>query len=190
MAQKLNKVNVKHLTDNVFKLLDNDWMLVTAGTIESYNTMTASWGSFGILWNKPIVVCFIRPQRYTLEFVNRADVFTLSFFPENYRDALNYCGSHSGRKVDKMVHAGLTPVSSEKGSVYFSEARLIMECKKLYADSINPNSFIKKSLISDIYPNNDFHHFFIGEISNCYSSDIILKESKSKFEDSETDTMP
>ena len=190
MAQKLTKVNVKHLTDNVFKLLDNDWMLVTAGTMESFNTMTASWGCFGILWNKPIAICFIRPQRYTLEFVDKADVFTLSFFSDNYREALNFYGSHSGRKVDKMAHAGLTPLVSEKGSVYFSEARLVLECKKLYADSLHPDSFIKKSLITEIYPNNDFHHFFIGEISNCYSSDILIKETKTKFEDPETDTMP
>ena len=190
MAQKLSRVNVKHLTDNVFKLLDNDWMLITAGTIDSYNTMTASWGSFGILWNKPIAICFIRPQRYTLEFINRADLFTLSFFSENYRDILNFCGGHTGRKVDKAEHTGLTPVSSENGSVYFSQARIVMECKKLYTDSLDPNSFLKSGLVNEIYPNHDFHHFFIGEIVNCYTSEIVAKDSLAKFDTTENDTQP
>jgi len=190
MVQKLNRINVKNLTDNVFKLLDNDWMLVTAGTQDSFNTMTASWGSFGILWNKPIAICFIRPQRYTIEFMNRVDFFTLSFFAENYRDSLNYHGSHSGRKVDKMAHTGLTSVSTENGSVYFSEARIVLECKKLYADSLNPDNFLKKSLINEIYPNSDFHHFFIGEIINCFSSEISIKNTQVKFDENEGDNQP
>jgi flavin reductase (DIM6/NTAB) family NADH-FMN oxidoreductase RutF len=190
MVQKLNRVNVKHLTDNVFKLLDNDWMLITAGTSDSYNTMTASWGTFGILWNLPIAVCFIRPQRYTLEFMNRSDFFTLSFFSENYRDVLSFCGSHSGRKVDKAVHTGLTSLTTENGGVYFAEARIVMECKKLYVDNLNPKNFVKQGFVNEIYPNNDFHHFFIGEIMNCYTSEIVMKEIGVRFEESENDSQP
>lgn len=190
MAQKLTRIHIKHLSDNVFKLLDDDWMLVTAGSADSYNTMTASWGCFGILWNKPIAICFIRPQRYTLEFVNRADTFTLSFYPEEYRNALNFCGSHSGRKTDKVEHMGLKPVFTETGSVYFSQARIVLECKKLYADGLNPANFIKPRLVNEIYPQNDFHHFFIGEIMNCLVSADELKQIDSKFEGSENDTQP
>lgn len=190
MAQKLTRIHVKHLTDNVFKMLDDDWMLVTAGTSESFNSMTASWGSFGILWNKPIAICFIRPQRYTLEFVSRADTFTLSSYSEEYRSALNFFGSHSGRKVDKVGNTGLQPVFTENGSVYFSQARIVLECKKLYADALSPDNFVKQQLVSEIYPNNDFHHFFIGEIINCYVSEAELKAKESRFEGSENDTQP
>lgn len=190
MVQKLNRINVKHLTDNIFKLLDNDWMLVTAGTMDSFNTMTASWGTFGILWNRPIAMCFIRPQRYTLEFVNRSDMFTLSFFTENYRDVLNFCGSHSGRKVDKTTHTGLTPATTENGSIYFAEARLVMECRKLYTDHLEPDNFINKALVTEIYPKSDYHHLFIGEIINCYSSENLIKDIGVRFEESEGDSLP
>ncbi|HEY4787096.1 MAG TPA: flavin reductase family protein [Bacteroidales bacterium] len=187
MEKTLNRINVKNVTDNVFKLLDNDWMLVTAGNSESYNTMTASWGALGILWNKPIAICFIRPQRYTLEFINKAELFTLSFFAEKYRDTLNFCGSHSGRHVNKAQVAGLTKVVTGTGGIYFSEARLVLECRKLYVDRLQPDNFLKDNLIREIYPKGDFHHFFVGEIINCYSSDIIAKENLSKFEKPDMD---
>lgn len=190
MEKLLNRINIKSLPDNVFKLLDNDWMLVTAGNLDSYNTMTASWGSFGMLWNKPIAVCFIRPNRYTLEFVNKSDFFTLSFFEEKYHNILSFCGGHSGRNTDKAALTGLSPVSSEYGSVYFSQARIVIECKKLYADSIKPDNFIQTSLIKDIYPQQDFHHIFIGEIKNCLSTDVINKEKNSTYENPEIDYLP
>jgi flavin reductase (DIM6/NTAB) family NADH-FMN oxidoreductase RutF len=190
MEKLLNRINIKSLPDNLFKLLDNDWMLVTAGNLDSYNTMTASWGSFGILWNKPIANCFIRPSRYTLEFINKSDFFTLSFFEHKYHDALNYCGSHSGKNTDKALHTGLTPVVSEHGSIYFSQARIVLECKKLYVDKLNPDNFVQTSLIKDIYPQHDFHHIFIGEIKNCLSTDVIAKEKPANFENPEIDYLP
>jgi flavin reductase (DIM6/NTAB) family NADH-FMN oxidoreductase RutF len=181
MEQKLTKVNVKLLTDNLFRLLDNDWMLVTAGNNKSFNTMTASWGAFGILWNKPIAICFIRPQRYTMEFIHKNDSFTLSFFTEKYHEVLSYCGSHSGKDTDKIKHTGLTPMATEHGGVYFSEARLMLECKKLYADKFNPENFMVTNLVKDIYPKKDFHHFFIGEIITCLS-DATVKEKNIPLE--------
>ena len=185
MESILKRVHVKSLKDNAFKLLDNDWMLITAGNKESFNTMTASWGTLGTLWNKPIAICFIRPQRYTFEFINKADYFTLTFFSEKHRDALNYIGSHSGRTTDKISHTGLTPVYTEHGNIYFSEARLVMECKKLYSDDIKAENFMISSLIKDIYPSMDFHRFFIGEIINCLSSEAIRTEKDIKLEDRE-----
>jgi flavin reductase (DIM6/NTAB) family NADH-FMN oxidoreductase RutF len=190
MEKTLNRVNVKNLTDNIFKLLDNDWMLITAGDLKDYNTMTASWGTFGILWNKPIAFCFIRPQRYTIEFVTKAEMFTLSFFEEKYRDALNFCGSHSGRQTDKTLQTGLTSVVNENGSIYFSEARLVLECRKLYSDSLKSENFFKDTLIKDIYPKGDFHHFFIGEIINCYSSEMIVKEDYIQYKNPDIDYFP
>jgi flavin reductase (DIM6/NTAB) family NADH-FMN oxidoreductase RutF len=177
MEPILKQVNVKSLTSNVFKLLDNDWMLITAGNISSFNTMTASWGSFGILWNKPVAIGFIRPQRHTLEFINRNDFFTLSFFTEKYRSALNYCGSHSGKSVDKIAKTGLSIAATQNGNVYFPEAKLVFECKKLYSDDLKEGNFIQVDMMEKIYPHKDFHKFFIGEITSCLSIDLPVEQN-------------
>jgi flavin reductase (DIM6/NTAB) family NADH-FMN oxidoreductase RutF len=183
MEPILKQVNVKLLTGNFFKMLDNDWMLITAGTKDSFNTMTASWGSFGMLWNKPIAIGFIRPQRHTFEFVNTSDAFTLCFFTEKYRDALNYCGSHSGRSVDKISGSGLTTASTKNGNVYFPEAKLVFECKKMYSDDLKQENFIQRDLVEKIYPKKDFHRFFIGEITSCLSIDAPSKDLNLPFEE-------
>ena len=165
---QIKEIAIKSLPDNVFQLLDDEWMLVTAGKINSFNTMTASWGSFGILWQKPIATIVIRPQRYTLQFVNENDVFTLSFLSEGHKNILNFCGQHSGKKVDKVKETGLIPIELPSGNISFGQARMVFECKKLYADTIKPENFIQKDIPSRIYPSNDFHHMFIAEILHCY----------------------
>lgn len=153
------------LTDNPFKLIGKDWMLVTAGTPERFNTMTASWGGLGILWERPAAFVFIRPTRYTYEFVERSARFTLSFFEERYRPALQYCGSHSGRDADKIKEAGLTPVKGEN-IVYFEEARLVLACRKLYFQDIIPDRFLDPT-IGSMYPKKDYHRQYVGEIETC-----------------------
>jgi flavin reductase (DIM6/NTAB) family NADH-FMN oxidoreductase RutF len=182
MESILKPISVKTLKDNVFKLLDNDWMLITAGNKESFNTMTASWGTFGILWNKPIAIGFIRPHRFTFEFVNKAEYFTLTFFTEQHRETLNYIGSHTGRTSDKIKDTGLHILTTEHGSIYYSEARLVMECKKLYVDDLKEENFVINSLVKDIYPSKDFHRFFIGEIVNCLCTDSLISEKVIKLD--------
>src|SRR5512137_1090509 len=119
----------EQLTDNPFKLIGSDWMLITAGTPESWNTMTASWGGLGVLWERKVATCYIRPTRHTFGFVEQAPLFTLSFFGEKHRKALTYCGMHSGRDTDKARGAGLTVVQAA-GAVAFAEARLVLVCRK------------------------------------------------------------
>lgn len=176
MNTQLKPINVKALSSNVFKLLDDDWMIMTAGTKDSFNSMTASWGTFGILWNKPVIIGFVRPQRYTFEFMNNNEFFTLSFLGEKYREALNIFGSYSGRDTNKVEKSGLNPVITDKGNVTYKESSLVFECKKLYYDDIKPGSFIDQSLIQNIYPKGDFHRFFIGEILNCMASEQFIIE--------------
>ena len=156
------------ITDNVFKLLDKDWMLVTAGNLEDFNTMTASWGHMGILWNLPIAIAYIRPQRHTYGFANKYGEYTLSFFTETYRPALKFCGSHSGREVDKIAETGLTPFRTERGNVIFREARMVMECRKIYEDDLKKKNFLVPGIAKKNYPKNDFHRFYMGEIVNCF----------------------
>jgi flavin reductase (DIM6/NTAB) family NADH-FMN oxidoreductase RutF len=162
------EINVKNLSENVFRLFDDEWTLITAGNIDSFNTMTASWGGMGILWNKPIAICFIRPQRFTFQFTERASYFTLSFFNKEYRNILDYCGSHSGRDNDKVKETGLLPLVTKTGNISFQQASLVFECRKLYSDFLVENNFIVKELIRKNYPNKDFHRFYIGEIEKCY----------------------
>lgn len=157
----------EEITDNTFKLIDKDWMLVTAGKLPEYNTMTASWGGFGILWNKKIAFCVIRPTRYTYEFLEKAEAFTLSFFEETHRDALRLCGTKSGRDLDKAAAAGLTPAEGASGTVHFNEARLVVECKKLYYQDLDPANFLDAGIEKN-YPLKDYHRMYIGEITGCY----------------------
>ncbi len=169
MENKLVKINPEDLSDNIFKLIGKDWMLITAGTPGAYNTMTASWGAAGVLWNKNVCFCFIRPGRHTRAFMEKNNMFTLSFFGEEYRAALNLCGTKSGRDSDKAKEAGITPVKSPAGAVYFSEARLVIECKKIYCQDIDPANFIEPAINSN-YPKKDYHRMYVGEILNCYTN--------------------
>jgi flavin reductase (DIM6/NTAB) family NADH-FMN oxidoreductase RutF len=167
--QEFTTLNPEAITDNVFKLLDKDWMLITAGTLEHYNTMTASWGHMGIMWNLPVAIGWIRPQRYTFEFAEKYSHFTLSFFTGEYRKALQFCGSKSGRDYDKAKETGLTPVPTDSGNVFFQEARLVMECRKLYSDDLKGEKFIATDLAVKHYPSKDFHRFYMGEIVKVLS---------------------
>lgn len=166
MTNALKPVDLYAIKDNTFKLIADDWMLVTAGTIGDFNTMTASWGTFGELWHRKIATCFIRPNRYTYQFTEKSDRFTLSFFTEQYRDALNFCGTKSGRDVDKMAATGLTPVETVSGSVYFAEARLVLECRKIYIHDLDPGLFVDPSIEKE-YPKKDYHRMYIGQIESC-----------------------
>lgn len=164
-----SEVNPYNLNENIFDLLDKQWMLITAGTSNNFNTMTASWGGFGILWNKSIAIIFIRPQRYTYNFVEDNPTFNLSFYTKEYRPALQFIGSKSGRDYDKPKETGLSPIITPNNNVSFNEARLTIDCKKLYFGDLDPKNFVDKSFIDKIYPAHDFHRFFIGEIIGCYS---------------------
>ncbi|MEN6616669.1 MAG: flavin reductase family protein [Syntrophorhabdus sp.] len=152
---------------NPFKLIGADWMLITAGTREDFNTMTGAWGGLGIMWEKRVAMCVIRPNRYTYEFMERSKFFSLSFFDEEYRDALTYCGTTSGRDVNKVAETGLTPVFGED-TIYFAQARLVIECSKIYYQDINPANFLIPE-IEGFYPKKDYHRLYLGEIIRCLS---------------------
>lgn len=166
MSSSFRALDPEKLEGNVFKLIGSDWMLVTAGSLQKYNMMTASWGGLGILWGKPVCFCVVRPHRYTYEFMERENAFTLSFFEKDYKKVLNLCGSKSGRDIDKTSIEGLTPAEGGAGSIYFNEAKLVLECKKLYYQDINPENFVDPSLDKN-YPDKDYHRMYVGEIVNC-----------------------
>lgn len=167
MKPTFEPVDIFELNENIFRLLDKDWMLITAGITGDYNMMTASWGGLGILWHQPVAFLFIRPQRHTYKFAEKYHHLTITFFGEEYRRILQTCGSKSGRDINKMDIKGLTPVETTSGAIAFEEARLVMECTKLYYDDIKPAHFI----ISDIdenYPLKDYHRMYICKITKAY----------------------
>ena len=148
----MKKIDVKSLQDNVFSLIGDRWMLITAGTAERCNTMTASWGGLGVLWGAPAATIYLRPQRYTKEFVDREEYFTLAFFGEEQRKALTLCGSKSGREVDKVAECGFTVAAGEGNAPYFEQAELVLVCRKLFRQAMDESCFLDKSLIEKNYP--------------------------------------
>lgn len=155
------EISAKEIKDNIIKAISEEWMLITAGNREKYNMMTASWGFAGEMWGNDCVIAMIRPQRYTMEFVDNNDYFTLSFYGEN-KAIHKVCGTKSGRDVDKTKETGLTPVFADN-SVYFKEARLVLLCKKQYVQALEENCFTDKEPLKN-YGENDYHYMIIGRI--------------------------
>ena len=157
------EIKPEALRDNPFTLIGKDWMLITAGTREKFNTMTASWGGLGVLWDRNVCFAFVRPSRYTFEFLENAPGFTLCFFDESWRDKLMFCGSNSGRTVDKVKKTGLAPVFTKSGNVWFEQARLMIECSKIAYTDLDPKHFLDPK-IAEFYEGPDYHRVYIGEI--------------------------
>lgn len=164
------QVELAELDVNPFDKIGSEWMLVTAGSgVEDCNTMTASWGGLGVNWGRNVATIYLRPQRYTKEFLEREGRFTLSFFGVgNEREALGLLGRVSGRDVpDKIAQAGLVPVDLA-GSVTFEQAALVLVCRTLYADAIDPARFLDETIDAACYPEHDYHTLYIAEIEAAY----------------------
>ena len=156
------KVDPKALTLNPFSAIGDQWMLITAGTPERLNTMTASWGGLGVLWGAPMATCYIRPQRYTKEFVDENGYFTLSFLDGKYRPQLNLCGTKSGRDVDKVKECGFTVAAAAGGAPYFEQAELVLVCRKRMEMPMDPAA-VPEDVKEKSY-HDDFHDIYWGEI--------------------------
>ena len=157
------EMKVQDLTMNPFEKIGKQWMLITAGDAAGFNTMTASWGGFGHLWQREVATIYIRPQRYTKTFVDNNELFTVSFYGEEYRKALQLCGTLSGKDTNKTEQAGLTPYFVE-GTTAFAEAELILVCRKLYHQDMLPELFDDPAVEQAMYPQKDYHTLYIGEI--------------------------
>jgi flavin reductase (DIM6/NTAB) family NADH-FMN oxidoreductase RutF len=156
-------IKAEELNKNVFNMIGNEWMLVCAEKNDKFNAMTASWGGMGVLWRKNVAFIFVRPQRYTYEFLEKTDKMTLSFFGEEYREALRICGTKSGRDCNKIAEAGLTPFSVNDGCTAFKEANIIMECTKMYAGALLEENIVDPAVMNE-YKNGDFHKMYVVSI--------------------------
>lgn len=177
---EFRKIQPEELSGNPFRLIGDDWMLVTSANPgdgleggRDYNTMTASWGGMGILWGGPVAFVFIRPQRHTYGFTEENARMTLSFFGEEYRAALNFCGSKSGRDYDKAKECGLTPVSDSDAhgrAVWFDEAKLVLKVRKLYAEPLKADAFLDPDARA-VYPRDDFHKVYV-----CAIEEVLVRD--------------
>jgi flavin reductase (DIM6/NTAB) family NADH-FMN oxidoreductase RutF len=162
-----------------FQQFDEGWFLLTAGDLPAgqFNAMTISWGSIGLIWNRPMVQVAVRPTRYTYQFMENHDSFTLCAFSEDYRDALSLLGSKSGRDGNKILESGLTPIASQKvAAPGFVEAELILECRKIYWGDIDPQHFLAAEIHQN-YQLKDYHRTYFGEILQISGADRFVNKS-------------
>ncbi len=159
----MKEIQINDLNMNPFIKIGKEWMLITAGNEENFNTMTASWGGMGVLWNKNVAYTFIRPCRYTFEFTEKEEFFSLSFFEEAYREALTLCGRKSGRDCDKIKEASLTPVFVD-GVPCFKEASLTLICRKMYSQEMSKECALSEEVAKHYGENEPYHTFYVGEI--------------------------
>ena len=165
--QGFRKISPEEIPGNAIKMISKDWMLITAGGKEKFNMMTASWGGFGVLYNKPVAICFVNPARYTYQLMESGDTYTLTFYTEVYRDVLKYCGSKSGRDEDKVAGSGLEPVEMESGAMAFKQAWMVVECKKLLSQSLSPDAIADPAEKAKRAAQ-PMHKMYIGEILNVW----------------------
>lgn len=160
---EFHEISPDKFTQSPFHLIGKIWQLICAEKDGRVNAMTASWGGLGVMWGKNVAYIVIRPQRYTKEFVDTSDTFSLSFFGDCHRDMLTYMGTVSGRDENKIGEAGLTVLHDGK-TPYFAEARAVMICKKMYAQNMLSECFIDTSMRDKWYPDKDFHTLYIAEV--------------------------
>lgn len=164
------EIKFSEIKENVVDLLNGQWGLVTAGDKDDFNTMTVSWGAVGELWAMDMATIYIRPQRHTVKYLEEQEYFTLTFYPQEYKKALAFCGANSGRDVDKVEATGLNPVFDE-AAPYFDEAKIVLICRKVAKGSFAPEQVIDKSIIDTQYPQNDYHYIYYGAIEK-----VLVKE--------------
>ena len=165
----MKKAALEDMRISPTEAIGKNWFLLTAGTLDNYNMMTAGWGAIGEIWGVPSMHCFVRTNRYTLKFLEENEIFTASFFDIGYKPALSFCGTHSGRDCDKAKETGLIPVELD-GGIGFKQARRILVCRKVYNGTLQQESFVQPEMYEKWYAQDDnpMHREIIGEIISYY----------------------
>ncbi len=165
-------IRPEELALNPWKSFGHDWAVLAAGGRKKHNAMTVSWGGFGVLWGKPVVTLYLRPQRYTRGFIEKKGKFSLNFLKESEenRKAMRYIGGVSGRDGDKMKKAGLA-YNLEKKTPTIQDAEIVMNCRVIYRGRIEKGNFINRELIKENYPDKDYHFVYLAEITECLVKD-------------------
>jgi flavin reductase (DIM6/NTAB) family NADH-FMN oxidoreductase RutF len=172
MKTNLQEITTQNFQSKIFELWDKTWLLLTSGDFSTgdFNSMVVAWGGFGIMWNKPMAMVVVRPTRHTFSFINSFETFSLCVFPEQYRSALNLLGTKSGRDGDKIKESGLTPIASSSiAAPVFREAELVLECRKIYWDDLDPQHFLDPGIEKN-YTKKDYHRMVMGEVIKIFGN--------------------
>ena len=153
---------------NPVRMIDGDWLEVSAGNKENMNLMTISWGTIGELWSKPVFIVYVSTSRYTYQFMEENDYFTVTHFPASMKSKLAYLGRVSGRDEDKVAGAGLTVEFTELGNPIYAEADLAIECRKLYSQQFDANLLPAEQRAWYEQTGIGIHHMYIGEIIHVW----------------------
>ncbi|MDR2920873.1 MAG: flavin reductase [Tannerella sp.] len=166
------QITPQEISEDVFTLVNKDLTILTGGTPKLYNSMVASWGGWGTLFDKPVTWCFLRSNRYTLELIKKDLTYTMSYFDDEYKEDLMKFGTQSGRDGKKMEETKLTAVQSPAGNMTFKEAKLIIECKLFEITSVSPDDFqtddARKFVVDAYAETNEYHKIVFGEITNVW----------------------
>jgi flavin reductase (DIM6/NTAB) family NADH-FMN oxidoreductase RutF len=171
-------IPVRDLVLRPFGFWSDDWALLASGDFAArrFNSMAVAWGALGHMWGQPLAMVVVRPQRYTRQFMDQFDSFTLSIFPRDQQPKLQRLGNHSGREIDKINDSGFTPIaSSQVASPGFDEAEVIIECRKSYFDDFDPQHF----LADYIAPNyaGDYHRMYFGQVLAAWGTAAYCEPS-------------
>jgi len=164
------EIRADEIEGNLIKRIRDQWMLIGAGTKGKANSMIGSWGLMGEMWGRDVAVCVVRPQRYTYEFMESHDTYSLCFLPGKYRSVLNTFGTKSGRDINKVEGGPLSP-AYRNGALYYEESELVIFCRKLYTQDFDESRFLDPSVVASCYGNKDFHRTYYGEII-----EVLVKE--------------
>lgn len=165
----MKEKNIKNFVCNPFELVGHDWLLINTFNENKVNSMTASWGGFGVLWNKKVLYLFIRPQRYTYKLIENNQYFSVSILDSSYRSTLNYLGTASGYDEDKIKVSGLTISRDIENVPLINEATTNIVLRKLFCQRLTKDSFVDKEIIKSSYPEEDFHYMYVGEVVKIYA---------------------
>jgi flavin reductase (DIM6/NTAB) family NADH-FMN oxidoreductase RutF len=178
-VNKLNNIKPTEFNTDIFSLWSKDWLLLTAGDFSTndFNCMTIAWGSIGMMWNKPFIQVVVRPQRYTIQFMEKYDDFTVCAFPKKFKDDLSLLGTKSGRDLNKLAETSLNPIASEMVKTpSYKESELILECRKMFKSEMVSNNFLDPK-IKEKYPSNDYHRIYFGEILNILGTEKFRRSN-------------
>ncbi len=165
----MREISPYELNRNIFNTFAGEWLLLTAGNKKKFNSMTISWGGMGVVWNKLVSYIFVRPQTYTYQFIEDNQYLSICAFNSEYRNALKYCGTHSGRDVDKTKVTGLRAAFDEKAP-YYIQARLVFICRKIYMQDLNEESMLDNKF-KEYYKDGDYHRMYVCEIVKVLVND-------------------
>jgi flavin reductase (DIM6/NTAB) family NADH-FMN oxidoreductase RutF len=170
--QLFKEISPEEMSDNVFTLVGKVFPVITAGKEDHYNSLTASGGGLGLLFKKPTTWCILRADRYTLEMIQKEQTYTMSYFPNEYKEQILFLGSKSGRDSEKMKEVDLTSIRIPSGDMSFEEARLIVVCKLTQITTPDPDDFYSqeaKDYINEAYKEaNHYRKYVFGEITHVW----------------------